>query len=92
MSDYDGSFPVGAAIFFRFLGSDGMLIRSVHPKGRYVQIGNVGGAHEEDYVVLDENRDFLAAFPRDFVAAILPLETTGPGTTDASNQQKPPVN
>jgi hypothetical protein len=84
-------FPAGVVVFFRLQTPDGMLARSVHPKGRDVRIDRGRDAHPDDYVITDEYDNFLAAFPRDFVAAILPIETTGPGAPDANNPPKPPV-
>jgi hypothetical protein len=77
------NFPQGVVIFFRQLTSDGSLARSVHPSAREVMIGRHAGldSHPEDYTILDGNARILGTFPRDYVAAILPLETTGPGVT-----------
>lgn len=70
-------FPNGVAIFFRTLASSESLARSFHPTGRSVTIGR----HDfppDDYVVWDENGELLGVYPRDFVAAIMPILTIGP--------------
>ena len=77
-------FPQGVVVFFRQMTAEGNLARSVHPNGRTVTIGRYREveAHESDYVVLDGDGNMLGCYPRDFVSAILPLETTGPGNAD----------
>jgi hypothetical protein len=81
------SFPQGVVVFFRQMTPDNSFARSVHPRGRKVVMNSrTMEAHEDDYIVLDAEDNFLGAYPRDYVAAILPLETTGPGTApDARN-------
>lgn len=80
------TFPTGLVVFFRLMGTDGKLARSVIPKGRTVRMNSMI-AHEDDYVVTDAEGEFLGCYPRDFVSAILPLETTGPA--DADNTPQP---
>lgn len=81
----ESSFPNGVVVFFRLMAEGQNFARSVHPRGRYIKIGGMD-QHEDDYVVLDIEQNFLGCYPREFVAAILPLEITGPGTADVGNQ------
>lgn len=76
------SFETGVVIFFRQMVPPDQLARSVHPTGRDIEVSRESG----DYLVLDEDRGLLGIYPKDYVAAILPLLTTGPGA-DASDQQ-----
>jgi hypothetical protein len=88
-----GNFPAGIVVFFRLMTADGSLARSVHPAGRAVLIGRGSSyeAHPEDYSVLDGNGRILGCFPRDFVSAILPIDTVGPGAQpDANSPPKVP--
>lgn len=80
MSDISDAFPSGVIVFFRLV-VEGQLARSIHPTGRSVSYC-LEHYNDDDYIVFDGAGKFLAAFPRDFVAAILPLETTGPANAD----------
>jgi hypothetical protein len=75
------AFPTGVVVFFRIMTTDNNLARSVHPTGRNIKIGG-REAHDDDYIVIDEQGHFLGCYPREFVSAILPLDTTGPGNAD----------
>ena len=82
-------FPNGVVIFFRMMTSDNNMARSVHPAARQVMIGSrMHDAHEDDYVVADEEGKPLGYYPRDFVSAILPLEIVGQ-VPDANNPPRP---
>jgi hypothetical protein len=70
------AFPSGVVIFFRIMTPDAQLARGVHLEGRSVLIG-ASDYHHNDYVVVDEKGAFLACYPREFVAAIMPLKTEG---------------
>ena len=84
-------FPEGVVIFFRMMTADNNMARSVHPRARGVIIGSrAHDAHDDDYVVIDGEGKPLGYYPRDFVSAILPLETVGPGVPDANNPQNQP--
>jgi len=76
-------FEAGVVLFFRHMAPDGQLARAIIPNGRMVAI-NDDGTHSDDYVVYDAKNEPLGFFPRDWIAAILPLETTGP--SDAVDQ------
>ena len=76
-------FETGVVVFFRLLGQDNNLARSVHPDGRSVAL-DLPQWPAEDYIILDAAGEFLGAYPRDWVACILPLQTTGPA--DVANQ------
>lgn len=67
-------FPTGVVIFFRAIMPDGNLARAVHPRGRSVDMASPLIGHDDDYIVLDEHNTFLGCYPREFIAAILPLE------------------
>lgn len=88
----DNLFPEGVVIFFRLMTADGNLARSVLPRARQVIVGSrLHDAHEDDYVVADAEGRPLGYFPRDFVSAILPLETVGPGVQpDVNNPSQAP--
>lgn len=67
-------FPFGVVVFFRMGTNDG-LARSVLPHARQVIIGSrAHDAHDDDYVVADHDGRPLGYYPRDFVAAILPID------------------
>lgn len=86
MNDND-VFPNGVVIFFRLMGADGNLARSVLPLARRVMVGSrMHDAHEDDYVVADETGLPLGYFPRDFVSAILPLILEAPTHADSATQ------
>jgi hypothetical protein len=88
MNDNENPFPEGVVIFFRMMTTDNNMARSIHPRARQVIIGSrTHSAHDDDYVVADAEGRPLGYYPRDFVSAILPLETVGPGNAD--NPQKP---
>jgi len=80
-------FPAGVVVFFRMMTTDNNMARSVHTNGRQVLIGGrTYDAHEDDYIVADAEGRPLGYYPRDFVSAILPLETVGPNA-NVSNPQ-----
>lgn len=71
-------FETGVVIFFRCFDERNLqLARSVHLDGRSVEIRSETG-HPEDYIVLDKNDKIVGIYPRDWVAAIMPLQTVGP--------------
>jgi len=74
-------FEAGVVIFFRQMASDNNLARSILPAARSVELRS-HHAHPEDYVVVDQNREIIGVFPRDYVAAIMPIVTEGPGVTN----------
>ena len=63
-------FETGIVLFFRHMMADKTLARSVHPNGREV---NMGGVEDKDFVVFDESGEIIGIYPRDYIAAILPL-------------------
>jgi hypothetical protein len=80
------TFPQGVCVFFRIMSPEGgQLARSVHPTARNIVLRD-DNQHPDDYILVDENDVFVALFPRDFVSAIMPLQTEGPG--DVGNQSK----
>lgn len=70
-------YSAGVIVYFRALDSSNVLARSVHPKGRKVMIRDQD-YYPEDYVILDEDDMILGVYPREWVACILPIDTTGP--------------
>jgi hypothetical protein len=82
------AFPAGVVVFFRILDTTAnQLARSYHPTGRHVVI-QADTHHPEDYVILDAEGELLGVYPRDFVSAILPIITVGPGEQkNASNSE-----
>jgi hypothetical protein len=72
------AFETGVVVFFRVLGPDNNLARSVHPEGRDVAM-KYRGSYPEDYTIIDGEGNLLGIYPRDWVACILPLITVGPG-------------
>lgn len=77
------TFSAGAVVYFRILGPDGTLARWVDPTAREVEFLEDSGIDGE-YVAKDGDGNFLGSFPRDFVAAILPLATVGPSADSKS--------
>lgn len=75
-------FPAGVVVFFRQMASADQLARAIIPRGREVKIGNGEDMEFDDYTVTDAEGNFLALFPRDFVAAIMPLSTEGPASAN----------
>lgn len=67
-------FPSGIVVFFRTLAPDGNLARSVHSTARSVELE----ACSLDYLLRDTDEKVVGIFPRDWVSAILPLQTVGP--------------
>ena len=91
MTEYESPFPSGLIVFFRVMDSGtNQLARSYHLTGRVVEINKPDGP-PDDYIVKDENYKILGIYPRDFVSAILPIITTGPGATNVdSSEEQPP--
>ena len=75
------SFPHGVVVFFRQLLPDNSMARSVHLNGRLVVSD---GRNENEYCVYDADDKLLGIYLKDYIAAILPLEITGPGNADNS--------
>jgi hypothetical protein len=67
--------------------SDDNFARSIHLTGRQVEIR--GDSFPDDYIVVDADGILLGIYPRDFVSAILPIITTGPGEQNAGNISEP---
>lgn len=81
----DTSFPSGLKIYFRaFSPRDGEPACYVIPSARQVEL--VDTDHGVDYNITDTQGKFLGSFPREYVAAIIPLETVGPGAGTNANQ------
>lgn len=83
MDDSASNFPQGVMVFFRIIAGpdeNGIpsLARSVHLTGRYVRIECRELSHRDDYTVFDEGGRLLGVYPREWVAAILPIVTVGP--------------
>lgn len=70
-------FPSGIRVYLRQVMPDGGLARGDFLEARKVMIRSDIG-HPEDYIIFDGADKFLACYPRDFVACILPLQTVGP--------------
>lgn len=81
----DTAFPSGVKIYFRaFSPRDGEPACTVLPHARQIEL--VDTSHGIDYNVTNTEGKFLGSFPREYVAAILPLETVGPGAASDANQ------
>jgi len=84
-------FKEGVCVFFRILTpvmpgqTEAQLARSMHPNGRDVQVDKPG--FENEYIVYDEEGIVIGIYPKDWIAAILPMRTQGPA--NAQNQQTP---
>jgi hypothetical protein len=78
----------GVVVFFRVMTADGSLARAIHTTGRDIQFSHM---NDDDYIIVDEEGHYLAMYPRGFVAAIMPLQTVGPGEPP-SNANNPPLN
>jgi hypothetical protein len=72
-------FPSGIVIFFRQITKDESLARAIHPRGRDLEL------RHGDYYIVDDERNVLGIYPRDWIAAILPLEIVGPGAPSVTN-------
>jgi hypothetical protein len=80
-------FPAGLVVFFRVLDTTGnQLARSFHLTGRNVETRSEI-SFIDDYIVKDAEGTILGIYPRDFVSAILPIVTEGPGAQDANNSE-----
>jgi len=83
------AFREGLVIFFRTLTpllpgqTEAQLARSVHPNGRDIEVNRAG--FDNDYIVTDEEGTIIGIYPREWVAAIIPISTRGPA--DAENRQ-----
>jgi hypothetical protein len=89
----DSPFPEGLIVYFRVMDTtNNQLARSYHLTGRQVMINHKEDAYPDDYVIFDENDKLLGLYPRDFVSAILPIITVGPGAADADNSEITPPN
>jgi hypothetical protein len=89
MRHRDTDFPAGVVIFFRSIipgeaGGPSTLARSIHPQGRAIEMGGYG-FDDQDYIILDADGHFVAAYPRDYIAGIMPLTTEGPARTGGSS-------
>jgi hypothetical protein len=77
-------FPAGAIVYMRTVMPDGGLARIPLLKARDLEY-TVDG----HFIVLDAERKALGVFPEDFVAAFLPLETTGPAANAQDSPSRP---
>lgn len=77
-------FPSGIAVYFRMMAANNQLAVSVHLEGRDV-LWDSEDIPPGYFKIVDANGAFLGAYDQEFVAAILPLATQGPGNAD--NQQ-----
>ena len=77
------AFENGVVLFFRHMMQDKTLARSVHTDGREV---HRAGANDDDFVVYNESGDIVGIYPREWVAAILPIvPATPPGGSIVTN-------
>jgi hypothetical protein len=64
------AFENGVVLFFRHMMADKSLARSIHPDARSVERA---GAGDDDFIIYNESGDIVGIYPREWIAAILPL-------------------
>ena len=69
------AFENGVVLFFRHMMADKSLARSVHLNGRSV---SRAGAGDDDFIVYDDEGEIVGIYPREWIAAILPVTPASP--------------